>query len=238
MTRLTFVTGLSIAVMLATPGLALAQGAAPPAGPAPQGEAAAAAGEAGGRQAMAACRGDLASLCANVEKGGGRKVQCLKDNQAKLSPGCQTAIQGVLEKRGAAGAAPAGGSTAAGSAAPEGAQAAGSEKAAKIKQSCASDAAALCAGIEKGGGRIMKCLKENEAKLSPACQSAVKERQGLNLLKKNVKQACATDRQALCGTAEKGRAAMVCLREKAASTSPGCQQALASLPAKGGPIQR
>ena len=46
---------------------------------------------------FAACRDDLKSFCATVEKGGGRKVKCLKDNEAKLQPGCK-AVLGEIEK--------------------------------------------------------------------------------------------------------------------------------------------
>ena len=199
-------------LVLLAPAVASAQGA-PPIPPAAA--ASTPAGERTGHQALAACRGDMAALCGNVEKGGGRKMQCLKDNQAKLSAGCQTAIQAVLAKHeGAAG------------------------NGIKLKQACTSDAASLCAGIEKGGGRIARCLKDNAAKLSPACQAAFQERQGMQLLKKNAKQACAADKQVLCGTVEKGHAAVQCLREKQAQASPACQQALASLPAPRGKTQQ
>jgi hypothetical protein len=40
-----------------------------------------------------ACVGDYRALCANVERGGGRIIQCLKANEAKLSAGCRGALQ-------------------------------------------------------------------------------------------------------------------------------------------------
>jgi cysteine rich repeat protein len=36
-----------------------------------------------------ACAGDIKAFCANVPQGEGRVAQCLRANQAKLSPGCQ-----------------------------------------------------------------------------------------------------------------------------------------------------
>jgi hypothetical protein len=36
---------------------------------------------------------------------------------------------------------------------------------------CREDAKRLCAGIEPGEGRIVKCLKEHEAQVSPACKA-------------------------------------------------------------------
>ena len=49
--------------------------------------------------ALAACRSALQTLCADVEKGGGRKVKCLKDNEAKLTPECKTALATADAKR-------------------------------------------------------------------------------------------------------------------------------------------
>lgn len=48
---------------------------------------------------LAACRDDLQAFCADVEKGGGRKFKCLKDNEAKLQPACQTALSEVEADR-------------------------------------------------------------------------------------------------------------------------------------------
>lgn len=44
----------------------------------------------GGR--LAACRADLRSLCASVVTGGGAKIRCLTENQAKVSPACAETI--------------------------------------------------------------------------------------------------------------------------------------------------
>lgn len=205
MTRLTFM--IATAVLMLSPAFALAQSAAPAPAASPQ----VAPAQGPGRAAMAACRGDLASLCASVEKGGGRKIQCLKDNQAKLSTSCQSAIQAVLDGRSAEKAAKGG---------------------SKAMQACQADLTTFCAGVEKGQGRLAKCMAENATKLSPPCQAAVKDQQAKRALNKEAKAACAADQAALCAVAEKGHGAMKCLRENAAKASPGCQQALASLPGK------
>ena len=63
--------------------------------------------------ASAACKTALETLCANVEKGGGRRIKCLKENEAKLTPECKSALDkaaAVHAERKAAkatGAAPA-----------------------------------------------------------------------------------------------------------------------------------
>ena len=206
------------AMLLLSAWSASAQGAPPAADPAP--------GHAG-HKAMAACRGDMATLCAGVERGGGRKIKCLKDNQAKLSPGCQSAIQNVLDQHGA-GAGP----KAAAAPGEPGAQGPStpSQTPVKIKQACQSDIATVCVGVAPGQGGIAKCLKQNAGSLSPACSAALAQRKEMTeMLKKTVKDACAADRQTLCGAEQKGHAVMACLREKQAQVSPPCQQAIAGL---------
>ena len=46
----------------------------------------------GARQALRqACSADTKTLCGNTEVGGGKIMQCLKDNRKSLSAGCQDA---------------------------------------------------------------------------------------------------------------------------------------------------
>ncbi len=42
-----------------------------------------------------------------------------------------------------------------------------------IRQACAADYQSLCSGVQQGGGRVIACLQQNAAKLSPACRKAV-----------------------------------------------------------------
>lgn len=44
-----------------------------------------------------------------------------------------------------------------------------------VAQSCRGDIAKFCSGVQPGGGRLRPCIKENYAKFSPACQSALRE---------------------------------------------------------------
>lgn len=63
-------------------------------------DAAQAAGAMAGMRA--ACQADLQTLCAGVQPGGGRIMQCLKQNREKLSAGCKSAIaERIAEKRAA-----------------------------------------------------------------------------------------------------------------------------------------
>lgn len=70
-------------------------------------------------------------------------MACLKQNEASLSADCKAALAQV--RSAARGVAAA----------------------------CKADRDTLCRGIERGGGRIARCLKDNADKLSPACSSAM-----------------------------------------------------------------
>ncbi len=93
-----FAAGIA-AVLLSSAALAQSPAPAPANPPAPAAAATGAPGAEGKQQRLAACRDDLQSFCATVEKGGGRKVKCLKDNEAKLQPACKTALSEVEADR-------------------------------------------------------------------------------------------------------------------------------------------
>lgn len=40
-------------------------------------------------------------------------------------------------------------------------------------KACKADRAKYCAGVQKGGGRVMACMKDHAAELSTGCKSAL-----------------------------------------------------------------
>jgi Cysteine rich repeat len=79
-------------------------------------------------------------FCKDVKPGGGRPVRCLKEHEKDLSTQCKASID---------------------------------EARAKVKEAqeaCADDVQKLCKDVKPGGGRIVRCLKENEQQLSPECR--------------------------------------------------------------------
>jgi hypothetical protein len=68
---------------------------------------AAAAQPAGAAGLREACGADIQKLCAGVQPGGGRILQCIKEHAADVSPGCKTAIAQAMAARKAEGQSPA-----------------------------------------------------------------------------------------------------------------------------------
>lgn len=145
--RLANTTMIAAAVSVLMAGAALAQSAAP---------AATVPAENGARAGMAACRADMQTLCASVERGKGKKMACLVENRAKASAECQAAMDGI-QARMAERAAKKDGK--------------GARRAAR--EACKADVQSLCATAEPGRRGIMGCLRQNEAKVSPACSQAL-----------------------------------------------------------------
>jgi len=91
---------------------------------------------------------------------------------------------------------------------------------------CTEEIRTFCADVQPGGGRILQCLKANEAKLSPACTGRVND---LQETMSGPLGACRDDWAALCyhPRASTGRQEMIqCLQANQAQVSAGCQKAL------------
>lgn len=210
-TAMSLMIASAAAVAQTTPPPAAAPSAAQPTtGEAAKGDA---------RAGMAACRVDMQALCANVERGKGKKMQCLVENRAKASPECQAAMGGIQDRMADRAARKDGNK--------EGQRGAKGGRLA----ACRTDLATHCSDASKGGGR-MQCLRQNEAKLSPECSTTL---QGLKQARtgaaKAAREACKADAATLCTTSEPGRRGMMaCLRQNEAKVSPACGQALAALP--------
>jgi hypothetical protein len=51
--------------------------------------------------------------------------------------------------------------------------AAPSGRGAAVRAACKADIETLCKGVEAGGGKIRRCLRDNRDKLSEGCKSAI-----------------------------------------------------------------
>ncbi len=87
------------------------------------------------------CAADVVRFCSNIPPGKGRIANCLKQNEAQLSPGCKVT--------GLAGAG---------------------EALKEAQEACEDDIVMFCGGVQPEGGRLLNCLKLNEPQLSSGCK--------------------------------------------------------------------
>jgi hypothetical protein len=123
----------------------------------------------------AACRSDFISHCSGVTPGGAAALQCLQRNASSLSGGCRSALAAIS----GGGSAPA----AAGEAAAPAAAAPAAQpmempmlrprEALAILRICGADKEVFCAGVPIGGGRVLRCLAQNVASVTPSCRAAL-----------------------------------------------------------------
>ncbi len=121
------------------------------------------------------CRSDYQSYCSSVPTGGMASLQCLQSHMSELSAPCQSAVGSAS---GASSSRPP--SSTAQSAPPAKAPPPMSprEKMAILRESCGGDFRAYCRGVPLGGGEAMRCLANNQSRLSPACRGVMAEAHG------------------------------------------------------------
>jgi hypothetical protein len=159
------------------------------------------------------CRSDYMSNCSSVKPGGIEALQCLQRNVAKLSPGCQSAVNAISppptppRQATAPAAAPAAQPSAATRPAPSTAPPLNAPTAAPqqpVRAATAPPAAARSA--------MPKPTSQQQAA---------------------VRQSCRSDFMSRCSGVQPGGAeALHCLQRNSAQLSPNCQRAVAAL---GGP---
>jgi hypothetical protein len=139
------------------------------------------------------CRSDFMSNCSGVTPGGAEALQCLQRNVARLSPGCQSAVNALAPRSAPAQAtapAPAAApvtSPAASPAVPAQAStpppaapapaARGSaptpEQQAALRQLCGADYMAKCSHVAPASPQALQCLQSKSAELSDNCRGAL-----------------------------------------------------------------
>lgn len=109
------------------------------------------------------------------------------------------------------------------------------EKPEKHPGPCKADIEKFCKDVPHRDGKLMACLKQNEASLSAECKAKRNEmkeerKQDRKDDRAGFRKACKEDAKKLCAEAAKGpQGVRACLKEKAAQTSPACQAELAKL---------
>ena len=92
---------------------------------------------------------------------------------------------------------------------------------AELTGACLSDAKALCAGVQPGGGKIRDCLKTHLKDLSEGCKTVV--------LKAVNAKACAADVKQFCADTKPGEGRLeACIKAHVADVSDACKVAMAN----------
>ncbi len=89
------------------------------------------------------CTDDVAKFCKGVRPGGGAIAKCLQEHESDLSPACKEQISKAKQKIR------------------------------DFKEACRADVTKFCKDVRPGRGRILQCLKQNEAELSPECKAVM-----------------------------------------------------------------
>jgi Golgi apparatus protein 1 len=102
--------------------------------------------------------------------------------------------------------------------------------AALAQDACKADVEKLCQGIPPGGGRIMACLKANEAKVSAKCKQEVA---AVAAAVQYVGEACQDDVMKFCAKAPRGQGSVAkCLAGHVDALQPECRELVQALQVK------
>jgi len=96
-------------------------------------------------ESVGPCAADITKLCKEVKFGGGRIMNCLKEREQELSPACKDHQLAMIKRIREA------------------------------PQVCQDDVEQFCRNVRPENRRILRCLKQNQAQLSPECNSKMKD---------------------------------------------------------------
>ena len=98
------------------------------------------------------CQKEIDNYCKDVTPGQGRVLACLYAHGDKLSGKCEYALYDAAVRLERAVAALS-----------------------YVVNKCRDDLENLCSGVPAGKGRLIKCLKENDSKVSDRCKQSLKD---------------------------------------------------------------
>jgi Golgi apparatus protein 1 len=96
---------------------------------------------------------------------------------------------------------------------------------------CSKDIATFCADVPQGGGRMVRCLQANKAKLSPGCQALLEQKQQRIDKRRSTRKSgsawvstCMDDIQKFCKEVPAGGGRIAeCLGKQQAALSAACK---------------
>jgi hypothetical protein len=144
------------------------------------------------------CASDVVKFCPKVQGGAGRISRCLEDHESKLAPACSARLE--TDKQRA------------------------KVLMAQFADSCGEDVKQLCPGVSPGGGRLLKCLTQNDYAVSPSCQVQLTRLDNARATVQAVKTNCEADVKRLCPTSTGHPGELItCLRANPDALSAECK---------------
>lgn len=90
------------------------------------------------------------------------------------------------------------------------------------KGPCQKDTEKFCSGVDRGDGRIAKCLKNNKERLSSECSTHIEK---MRVAMRGVKDACRVDVETVCGSVKPGAGRiMKCMKANHDKLSEACKK--------------
>jgi hypothetical protein len=191
------------------------------------------------------CRSDFMANCSGVPRGGKEAMQCLKDNVAKLSSGCQQAVKAVMPAPAPKPPTAVTATPAAPAVPPPAAAPSAPVAATPAAPAPAAPASAPAASTATQAAPTPTAAKPAAAPPAPAAKSAAKPPAGAPVpaapppavivvapiqVFALVRTKCRAEYRAYCSDVDVGGGRVVaCLQANAASLSPTCQSGLAAL---------
>ncbi len=170
------------------------------------------------------CRSDFMANCSSVKPGGVEALQCLQRNVAKLSPGCQSAVNALTPKSAPQQAAPAP------TAAPATTPATAAAPPAAAAPPPAAPAPAKTTAVPPPASAPPPKQPARAATPAPAPAPAAAPKQPTPQQQAAIRQSCQSDFMSRCrGVQPGGAEALQCLQRNSAQLSPNCRNAVAAL---------
>lgn len=144
-----------------------------------------------------ACDADALRLCPDVKPGSGRVLECLRENESRLSEACRAKRQADEERAKVI--------------------------VREFVRACRTDVQQFCADVEVGGGRILECLGIHQPELTSSCQVQMAKLSVARAEVAAVRRSCTADVERLCqGVPQEAGPILRCLKANESKLSAEC----------------
>jgi hypothetical protein len=154
------------------------------------------------------CAEDVKQFCPDVPVGSGKMMDCLRQNEKKLSPACGERMQAdALKSR---------------------------RIVEEFGRACKPDVEQFCAAVEPGAGRTIGCLARHQLEISPACQTMLGRLDEARERISAFRAACKVDVESICKDVPPLAGPLLeCLQENQARLSSECSRSNLNLALEG-----